>query len=375
MHVSQSAWTPGQSTPPQAADLVLAFGPSALMASPEAFAAVQAQHPGAHVVGASTGGEIGGRTVTDGSVALAAVTFRDTGVETVTCALVPGEADDALGRRLGAALPAADAQGRALAHVLVFADGVGLNGSALARGLEATLADGVGLTGGLAGDGARFATTPLWSGSALAKPSVVAVGLYGAALRVGVGAGTGWDRFGPERRVTRSDGNVLYELDGRSALDLYDQYLGPLAAEMPASGLRFPLGVRVPGQDYELVRTLLAIDREAGSMTFAGDVPEGATARLMRSNPDRLVDGAIDGARAAAAALGVPAELSLLVSCVGRRWTMDQRTEEEVEEAAAVLGAGATVGFYSYGELAPAAGGARCELHNQTLTITALAEV
>ena len=375
MTVEQSSWTPGSTAPPSAADLVLAFGPRALMASPEAFAAVQAQHPGAVVVGASTGGEIDGRAVTDGAVTTAAVTFRETGVETAVCEIVPSEADDALGRRLAAALPAADRQGRMLAHVIVLADGVSLNGSALVRGLEAALPAGVGLTGGLAGDGDRFAETPLWGATALSAPSVVAVGLYGSALRVGVGAGTGWDRFGPERRVTRADGNVLYELDGRSALDLYDEYLGPLAAEMPASGLRFPLGVRAAGQDYELVRTLLAIDRDAGSMTFAGDVPEGASARLMRSNPDRLVDGAIDGARAAADVLGTAPELSLLVSCVGRRWTMGQRTEEEVEEAAAVLGGGAIVGFYSYGELAPADGGSRCELHNQTLTITALAEV
>lgn len=372
MHVVSSS---DASAPSSGADLVLAFGPSALMASPEAFGAVRAQHPGARIVGASTGGEIAGRAVTDGPIATTAIAFRDTGVDVARCAVVPGEASDALGRRLGADLPARDARGRALAHVLVFADGVSLNGSALARGLEARLPAGVGVTGGLAGDGDRFARTPLWADAPLPGPAAVAVGLYGSSLRVGVGAGTGWDRFGPERRVTRADGNVLWELDGRPALDLYDAYLGPLAAEMPASGLRFPLGVRAPGQDYELVRTLLAIDREAGTMTFAGDVPEGATARLMRANPDRLVDGAIDGARRAADALGTAPELALLVSCVGRRWTMGQRIEEEVEEAAGALGGAPTAGFYAYGELASAGGGARCELHNQTMTVTAFAEV
>ena len=176
--------------------------------------------------------------------------------------------------------------------------------------------------------------------------------------------------------VTRSAGNVLYELDGEPALQLYRRYLGEHAAALPASGLRFPLSLRTPGVEPGLVRTLLAIDDAAQSITFAGDIPEGGFARLMKANFERLIDGATRAARASHVPLAAsqPA-LALLVSCVGRKLVLKQRVEEEVESVRDVLGGAAVLpGFYSYGELAPMLDQTSCQLHNQTMTITTLSE-
>lgn len=378
MHSHRTAWTPADlcsvSPSPERADLVLAFGPRALLEDVAVFDAVRQRYPSARIAGASTGGEILDGRVLDETLTTAAIAFETTSVDVVWTPAADAETDQALGRELAAQLAPADAAGRPLAHVVVLGDGVTLNGSDLAAGVEAGLPAPVAVTGGLAGDGAQFAKTVLWADGLLREPAALAVAFYGDHLRVGVGAGGGWDTFGIERTVTRSAGNVLVELDGRPALDLYRDYLGAHAAELPASGLRFPLSVGMPGGDYELVRTLLRVDRDAGTLTFAGDIPQGATARLMRSNPDRLVDGALSAATRARTALGTMPELSLMVSCVGRKWTMGERAEEEVEEAALALDQTATVGFYSYGELASAEGGSRCELHNQTLTVTAFSE-
>jgi hypothetical protein len=204
----------------------------------------------------------------------------------------------------------------------------------------------------------------------------VAVGLYGDRLRVGCGSLGGWDPFGPERLVTRSRGNVLYELDGRSALSLYKRYLGEYAAGLPASALLFPLSLRSEVNGPPVVRTVLAIDEAEQSMTFAGDLPEGQYARLMKANFERLIDGATDAARASAATLGGPAELGLLISCVGRRMVLKQRVQEELESVREVLGESAALtGFYSYGEIAPFSPSAGCELHNQTMTVTTVSEL
>jgi len=187
----------------------------------------------------------------------------------------------------------------------------------------------------------------------------------------------GWDPFGPERLVTHSDGNVLYELEGRSALALYKEYLGEYAEGLPATGLLFPLAVRMPGAETSLVRTILSIDEQARSLTFAGDVPEGAHARLMKANFDRLIDGAIGAAGSSLRTMrgDSPPELALLISCVGRKMVLKQRVEEEVEGVRDVLGAETVLtGFYSYGEISPVVPLARCELHNQTMTITTLSE-
>jgi hypothetical protein len=245
------------------------------------------------------------------------------------------------------------------------------------RGLAAGLPDAVAVTGGLSGDGARFERTLVGIDGEVAPGRVATVGFYGDSLRVGYGSVGGWDPFGPERVITRSSGNVLYELDGCSALALYRRYLGHHAADLPASGLLFPLSLRIPREETSVVRTILAIDEEAQSLTFAGDVPEGSLARLMRANFERLIDGA-SGAGVASGQSHGPgaAQLAILISCVGRKLILRQRVEEEVEGVRDVLGDQAVLaGFYSYGEISPFSASTRCELHNQTMTITTLTEV
>jgi hypothetical protein len=174
---------------------------------------------------------------------------------------------------------------------------------------------------------------------------------------------------------------VLFELDGEPALDLYERYLGPEESKgLPGSALLFPIQVyELARPDSAVVRTVLAVDRDARSMTFAGDVPQGWTAQLMRGNFDRLAAGAADAARQARTGLKAKDEderFSILVSCIGRRLLMGQRTTDETEAAGAELGPNTPrLGFYSYGEISPHAKSGMCELHNQTMTVTTLAEV
>jgi hypothetical protein len=231
----------------------------------------------------------------------------------------------------------------------------------------------VAVTGGLSGDGGRFEETLVLADGVPRNGAVTAVGFYGSRLQVGYGSLGGWDPFGPERVITRSEGNVLYELDHKSALALYKDYLGDYAKDLPASGLLFPLTIWGEGGDRPLVRTILAVDEEQQSMTFAGDLPQRWHARLMKANFDRLIDGAMGAAKTCQ---DDEAELAILISCVGRKMILKQRVEEEVEAVRDTLGPRpALTGFYSYGELAPFIRDTRCELHNQTMTVTSLREI
>lgn len=376
MHVAQQRWSPGTTLTPQPdIDLVLAFGEGTHLKDPALFEQVAAAFPGAAVIGCSTSGEIEGDAIYEGTLALTAVRFAQTGVRLVHVVRESGERNETLGARLGQQLPP-EHDGRPLSHVFVLADGVSLNATPFVAGLAAELPDGVAVTGGLAGDHARFAETPLWADGLLPAPAAAAIGFYGTALRVGWSAVGGWHPFGPDRLVTRAEGNHLFALDGQPALDLYKQYLGPHAADLPGSGLLFPLAIRREKGGREVVRSTIGIDESAQSLIFAGDVPEGSYARLMKTNHERLTDGAAEAAEEAVAGLGgaVP-ELALLVSCVGRRLVMGLRTKDELEAVRDVLPAGTpATGFYSHGELAPFDGRTRCDLHNQTMTITVLAE-
>lgn len=376
MRVESRRWTSGggwDRRPGELPDaqLVLVFASASACARAELFDEISAAWPRAEVVGCSTAGEIFDTQVTDDTLSVAAVELSAT---TIVCSRVaidaPAESFTA-GARLAQSLPR-----EGLVHVLVFSEGLHVNGSELVTGLIEALPEGVTVTGGLSGDGHRFERTwVIWRGRP-EEGSVVACGLYGPAIRVGYASLGGWDPFGPERLITRSEGNVLYELDGRSALELYKQYLGEHAAELPASGLLFPLSLRTAPDATPVVRTILAVNEDEQSMTFAGDMPTNAYARLMKANFDRLIDGAAGAARVSQQALGGShADLALLISCVGRKMVLQQRIEEEVEGVRDVVGPRTVLtGFYSYGEISPFTPSARCELHNQTMTITTLSE-
>lgn len=386
MRIEQRVWSePGGWTSPHpaaidAADLVLVFGSTAALSESQRLAEIRDRYPSAHLLGCSTAGEIHGSRVVDDAVVTTAISFDHARLHAAHVALRDMRESFAAGERLGQMLPrqiiGEDGNAQSMSHVLVFSDGLYVNGSDLVRGLTSGLPEGVTITGGLAGDGARFQQTLVVSDANAAPRRIAATALYGAGLKIGYGSLGGWDPFGPERVVTRAEGNVLYELDGRSALQLYEQYLGEHANELPAAGLLFPLSIRTRAGEQPVVRTILGIDREQQSMTFAGDVPEGSFARLMKANFDRLIDGAVTAAQTGHRAMaGARPELALLISCVGRKLVLKQRIEEEVEGARDVLGSDVIVaGFYSYGEISPFTPGAKCELHNQTMTITTLSE-
>ena len=354
--------------------LVLAFGASRLPADAPALRALVGAFPRSLVVGCSTAGEIAGDTVHDESISVAVARFEHTrlalALAEVTDVTESGGAGETLVRQLRLG-------GNDLRAVFVLSDGLHVNGTPLVDALRRGLGPDVVLSGGLAGDGSAFERTWVLAAGRLTEGCVAAVGLYGDRLQVGSGCRGGWMDFGPERRITRSAGNVLFELDGKPALDLYKSYLGELAQGLPGSALRFPLSIRRPGDTAPpLVRTILAIDEAQRALTFAGDMPEGHAARLMRTTNDSLIDSA---ARASADALrsatGRGDALVVSVSCVGRRLVLGERTEEEVESVLEAAPAGTRhVGFYSYGEIAPGTAGAASDLHNQTMTVTVFSE-
>jgi hypothetical protein len=331
---------------------------------------VRTQYPGAPVVGCSTSGEICDTRVRDDSLSLTALRFEHTVVKLAhTTIEMYGDSFEA-GAYLARTFPS-----ERLVHVLVFSDGLKVNGTDLARGLRETLPGNVAVTGGLAGDGANFQHTLVCADATPAEGTIVALGLYSDRLKIGYGSLGGWDTFGAERLITRSKGNILYELDGHSALGLYKKYLGELHAG-PAEALLFPLALSSGTEGYSLVRTVLGVNEEDQSMTFAGDIPEGSYVRLMKANFDRLIDGAAGAATNSCAMTGsVEPELALLISCVGRKLVLKQRIEEEIEGVREVLGKNTVLtGFYSYGEICPHGAITGCELHNQTMTITTFSE-
>lgn len=349
--------------------IVFAFGDSDILRLEAVFESLKRLYPGAHIVGASSAGHILGHRIAAAPVVATAVQFDKSAVRTASADFAPGDDVAAIATSLIAQLDRED-----LKHVFVLSDGLHLNGSDLVRGLTA-YSGHFSVTGGMAGDGARFQETFVLSDAPAKTRRIAAVGFYGADLVISHGCHAGWREFGSDRMITKSQGNVLHELDHQPALDLYKTYLGEFADDLPNSGMRFPLSIRRQGGEPEVIRTLLAIDEKNKSITFAGDVPEGYLARLMKPDVDMLIDGAKLAAQQITQVPGGQA-LGLVVSCMGRKIVMSQLVEEELDALEAVLGDQVELtGFYSYGEIAPFANRRdQCQLHNQTMTLTAIYE-
>jgi hypothetical protein len=388
MKTEQRKWTEALGWKPaspgniaQSAQLALVFGATTVLRQPDLVATIRNDYPAAQIFGCSTAGEICGTQVSDDSLVVTAVQFEHTRFcsTEVSLSQIPDSflAGEWIAKQLpGSIRDAATGVEEKLVHILVLTDGLNVNGSAFVSGAMKHLPKGVTMTGGLAGGGQTLGETLVFRDTLPETGIIAALGLYGRRLKVGFGSLGGWDPFGPERLITKSKANVLYEMDGQSALELYKQYLGEQAEGLPATGLLFPLSVRSRPGETPVVRSFLAIDKKTQGLIFAGDIPEGAYARLMKANIDRLIDGATLAAQTSHQAMGsATPELAILISCVGRKLVLKQRIEEEVEAVRDVLNGGAVLtGFYSYGEISPFKPGARCELHNQTMTITALSE-
>ncbi|MCC5792621.1 MAG: FIST C-terminal domain-containing protein [Legionellaceae bacterium] len=354
--------------------LVLIFAAPEYFHCPEPIIELSQYYSQSKIIGCSSAGEIAGRNIQDHSLSVAVIQFEKTLIKTACrTSTSPLNAFDS-GKAIASALYDKD-----LKAIFVLSDGLNINGSELVKGLNTMNGRDILITGGLAGDGSDFKHTwTIYNGEILVD-TIVAVGFYGAHIHFGHGSRGGWDIFGPERRITRSKENLLYELDNKPALLLYKEYLGEKASELPASGLLFPLAIRKDPGDPKIVRTILGVDEDKNALIFAGDMPTGYLAQLMRANFDRLISGATDASQLALKQHEAVLEkdvpiLLLAVSCVGRRLLLGERAEEEIESTLDIFPAGTKqLGFYSYGEISPFSSGI-CDLHNQTMTLTSMRE-
>ncbi|WP_055434819.1 FIST signal transduction protein [Lacinutrix algicola] len=351
--------------------LVLVFGNRYMLEDDAVYTDIKQLFPDGHIVFASSCAEISSDTVNQDSITITAIEFEKSKFVIKTSNVLNADLDSyKTGKELIEQLPQ-----EGLKYVFVVSEGSFINGSQLTKGMSASTNDNLVITGGLCGDDARFEKTLASYNENPKEGELVAIGFYGDSLEISFSIHGGWTPFGPERIVTKSKGNILYELDGQPALDLYKKYLGDKAKDLPGAALLYPLNVTSTDEKQSIVRSILNINEEENAVILAGDIKEDSKVQLMMTNVDNIANASERAAKQALEYRKNKPELAILVSCIGRKLVLDQRVEEEIEEVIEVIGKDAvTSGFYSYGEIAPFHGETSCQLHNQTMTITLISE-
>jgi hypothetical protein len=353
------------------AQLVLGFGSSTLISLSKSFEDIKNKFPNAQIALCSSAGEIFNKEVLDNTISLVAIEFLNSTISTSEVNIEDFNSSYDAGVSLVKNLSSEN-----LKMVFVLSDGGKVNGSELVKGMNSIKNKETLITGGLAGDGINFEKTFVGLNKLPQTGKIIAIGFYGNKLVLSHGSIGGWESFGLERTVTKSKDNVLYEIDNKNALDLYKNYLGKYANELPSSALLFPLSIKLYQDQEPIVRTILSIDEKNHSMTFAGDIPEGSKVRFMKANFDRLIDAASDAANSCLKMNSFSTKLAILISCVGRKIILNNRIDEEIDAVSEIFGNKTLLtGFYSYGEISPLKPMANCELHNQTMTITCINEL
>lgn len=351
--------------------LVLVFGNRYMLEDPTIYDQVRELFPDGHLVFGSTSGDITADFVDDNSITITAIEFERSHFVIKTSNVLKSEMDSF---KTGSELLKQFSQ-EGLRLVFVVSEGSFVNGSQLTKGMNAATNEELLITGGLCGDAARFDKTLASYNENPKQGEIIAVGFYGETFEASFAIHGGWTPFGPQRIVTKSDANTLYELDEQPALDLYKKYLGDKASELPAAALLYPLNVKTETEEQSFVRTILNIDETSNAMILAGDIPENSKVQLMMTNVDHIASASELAAKQALEKRKSKPQLALLVSCIGRKLVLDQRVEEEIEEVVSIVGEDTTIcGFYSYGEIAPFNLEINCQLHNQTMTITLISE-
>jgi hypothetical protein len=352
--------------------LAVLFGPCQLFENNSCIAELRLQLPNVIVIGASSIGVIAGPELFDDALVARLIRFETTELVQVSGTVHNIDHSFQEGARLCAQL----VQKQGLKGIFVLADGLTINGTELLKGMMSVAPD-VAISGGMAGDGTAFARTSVLSDEEPAPKRVVAIGFYGDAIRFSRGCFSGTTGFGPMRRVTKSIGNEVFEVDGQPILELYKKYLGDQAASLPGSAAFFPLSLQRSAEGgMPLVRSVLAVNQETNSITVAGDMPVGSYTQLMRTSHAQLLDGAQKAiSQALASSPKSPDSFVLTVSCFGRRVLLGERTGDEIDVFTDALAEGTGhLGFFSYGEISAFPGQA-CDFHNMTLATTALVEV
>lgn len=319
--------------------------------------------PGIALIGCTTDGELSSRVgLRLDSVAL--VLFGSDRIE-FTAGIGHGLSKDVVGACERAVDAAARQSTKAAAICLTLPESLTASGQAVVEALNEKLGGHTPVFGATSGDGYVLKRTFQFFGREVFEDSVPVL-LFSGPLVFSAASASGWEPMGEPGTVTRSENTVVHEIDGQSAAQFYQRFLGTGAIATP----EFPLAILDADGGVESLRTPIGPHpTEKGAIVFFSEVRQGVTVQISSADRSAILDGCNKSIRKAFANYphGKTPDVALVFSCSCRRLLLGTRTEEECAVVESVLGGIPVIGFYGYGEIAPTgSSGGVSKYHNET---------
>jgi hypothetical protein len=359
-------------------DVIMAFSSSELNQN-ELVHGINEASGKAPLIGCSDAGQITNDGPSQGGIAVMAI-------KSDSMKFTPGTGGQiANGAREAGAALAKDISGKIgepMKILIMLSDVLKGNGADIVRGAQDVLGQDFLIIGGAAGDDFKFKETSVYYYNQVFPSSIVGAGLSGN-FSFGIGVRHGWTPVGLPKKVTKSNGAVVEEIDGKPAVYLYEEYFGKKAEELRSEPLAilaitYPLGISIEGSDELLIRDPITVD-DKGAITCAAEIPQGSDVRLMIGNKDNAIAAAKDAAQKALDQLkGARPKAVIIFNCIARSKLFGRDAGEEIRAIQSILGVDVPlIGFYTYGEQAPVGGNISRPFscfHNETAVILLLGD-
>lgn len=360
-HQLQDSRQSGRETAMQAADNLRGAKPdimillaSSMYDQPELIKGVAEVAENVPIVGCTTAGAITNKGLHENSVILLALGGERAKFYPVKAENISKSMREA-GREFGQKISEATNKSAKLAFI--FSDALSGNGTELTRGVLEILGANFALTGGAAGDDMSFKKTFQYYGNEVLTDAAVGFAVTGD-IKYGVGAGHGWEPIGNPRIATKTAGTTIFELDGKPAFSMYQDFFQNRASDfkqaLSLAAVSYPLGMKVKGSDKYMIRVPLAVN-EDGSIVCGAEVLEGSEINLMIGTIASALWAARDTSEKVNSKLGdVNPRIVFVSDCVARKILYGERVNSEVSLISEIMGNEAQIfGFFSYGQISP----------------------
>ncbi len=368
MKINNFVWTALESKPINEKRLLVLCAFDRLGEQQPDYATLREKFPNAEIVIFSTSGHFISSKIHDNEPVVSALELETSSFEVKNYTNADYETNLAMGNAIGNDVR------NSVKGVCIISDGGMVNGTRLIHGINSKINCEVPIFGGMAGDSTRFKKTLVGLNSDPKSGEVVAITFYGDSLEIKSNCDSGWNSLGLEFKITSSVENKLFELNHKNAYDVLYEFLAPDNQEDFAKTTLYYPFLLVEDGIGNVIRTPILVDHENKSLTYAGDMPEGAIVKLMKSGTMQLLDSTVDVAKYCVSENQKPSFI-FATSCVGRRVVLDDMANEEFTELQSVFGTESHYfGFYSYGEFSRTGVEENCKLHNQTLAVAVITE-